>query len=94
MAQYLTIEDSSDLSAVSNVIELKRPGLVGFSMENTSLGQTWDMKTAANGGFLVSNVCVPRSKLQINFDGKIFIGGWVFDLKLDGTMSIAGNSML
>ena len=79
----VTVEDTAS-GGVKNILQLKRPGSVGFVMEDTALGQAWDFRTAGNGGFLVSNIGVPGSKIQVNLDGSVFLNG--------GGFSLNGNS--
>jgi len=60
----LIVEDSNNTAGVRNVIQLKNKGGVGFEMLDTNIDNAWDFRTASNGGFLVSNIGTPGSKLQ------------------------------
>ena len=86
-----TIEDIT-AGGVKNILQLKRPGSVGFVMEDTALGQAWDFRTAGNGGFLVSNIGVPGSKIQVNLDGSVFLNGGGFSLNGNTNNVIVGGT--
>jgi len=65
---------------------------VGFELEDTNIGNSWDFRTAANGGFLVSNIGTPGSKFQINTDGSVFLNGIGFFLSgTTNNLTIAGS---
>jgi len=88
----LAVEDISPTVAVRNVIKLSNNGSVGFELEDTNLGNSWDFRTAANGGFLVSNIGVPGSKFQINTNGTIAMNGAGFFLNGNtNNVSVAGT---
>lgn len=88
----LHVKDNSADVAVRNVIKLSNNGPVGFEMEDTDKSNSWDFRTAANEGFVVSNIGTPGSKLQINKNGSVFLNGAGFFLNGDtNNVAVAGT---
>lgn len=86
------VESTKDSVGVRNVIQLKNNGGVGFELRDTNLDNAWDFRTAGNGGFLVSNIGVPGSKLQINQNGTVFLNGGGFFLNGDTNNVTVGGT--